>query len=106
MTQNVTDSSFQADVLSSDQPVVVDFWAEWCGPCKQLSPILEELSGERTDVKIVKMNIDENPETPTSYGVRGIPTLIMFKGGEIAGVKVGSVPKSELTEWLDTTMKS
>ena len=100
-TTAVTDASFQSDVLQSDTPVLVDFWAEWCGPCKMIGPSLEELSDELSDkVKIVKLNIDENPDAPGNYGVRGIPTMILFKAGVPAATKVGAAPKSQLKGWL------
>ncbi|MGZ8281421.1 MAG: thioredoxin [Allosphingosinicella sp.] len=101
-TKTVTDASFGQDVLSADKPVLVDFWAEWCGPCRMIAPALEELSvefGER--VEIVKLNIDENPEAPTKYGVRGIPTMILFKDGQPAATKVGAEPKSRIQGWLE-----
>lgn len=102
---NTTDSSFDSDVLNSDQPVLVDFWAEWCGPCKMVSPILEEMAKEMGDkVKIVKVNIDANPETPTKYGVRGIPTLMVFKGGELVSTKVGAMPKQAMSEWVSSVL--
>lgn len=102
---NTTDSSFENDVLKSDQPVLVDFWAEWCGPCKMVSPILEELAGELGDkVKVVKVNIDANPETPTKYGVRGIPTLMVFKGGELVETKVGAMPKQAMSDWVSSVL--
>ncbi|MBA44520.1 MAG: thioredoxin [Magnetococcales bacterium] len=102
---NTTDSSFESDVIKSEQPVLVDFWAEWCGPCKMVSPILEELAGEFGDkVKIVKVNIDENPETPTKLGVRGIPTLMVFKGGELVSTKVGAMPKQAMSEWVSSAL--
>ena len=102
---NTTDSSFESDVIKSDMPVLVDFWAEWCGPCKMVSPILEELAGELGDkVKIVKVNIDENPETPTKFGVRGIPTLMVFKGGELVSTKVGAMPKQAMSEWVSSAL--
>ena len=101
-TTSVTDSSFQADVLEATKPVLVDFWAEWCGPCKMIGPSLEELSDELGDrVNIVKLNIDENPEAPGRYGVRGIPTMILFKNGAPAATKVGAEPKSRLQAWLE-----
>jgi len=101
-TTSVTDSSFQADVLDATRPVLVDFWAEWCGPCKMIGPSLEELSVELGDrVNIVKLNIDENPEAPGRYGVRGIPTMILFNNGVPAATKVGAEPKSRLQAWLE-----
>jgi thioredoxin 1 len=102
MPKQVTDSSFQKDVLGASGPVVVDFWAEWCGPCKQIAPALEEISAEMGDrVTIAKINIDDNPETPSNYGVRGIPTLMLFKNGEVADTKVGALPKSQLLQWIE-----
>ncbi len=101
MAKNVSDSEFEQEVLQSDSPVVVDFWAEWCGPCKAMSPLVDELSQEMADkIKIVKVNIDENPEAPTKYGVRGIPTFMIFKGGEVADTHVGGMSKSQLSEWV------
>lgn len=101
-TKAVTDASFSADVINSDKPVLVDFWAEWCGPCKMIGPALEEMSDELSDqVSIVKLNIDENPDAPTQYGVRGIPAMILFKGGEPVASKVGAAPKSVLKGWLE-----
>ena len=101
----VTDSSFQADVIKADKPVLVDFWAEWCGPCIQIAPTLEELASEYSEkLTVAKVNIDENPETPTRYGVRGIPTLILFKNGEIAATKVGVTTKKKLAEWIDMSI--
>jgi thioredoxin 1 len=101
MTVAVTDANFAHDVLASKQPVVVDFWAEWCGPCKMIAPHLEELSGELDGkVKIVKLNIDENQQTTIRYGVRSIPTLILFKDGEPVDMKVGAGPKSDLQKWI------
>jgi thioredoxin 1 len=100
-TKTVTDDSFQSDVLSADQPVLVDFWAEWCGPCRMIAPALEEISRElEGQVTVVKLNIDDNPDAPAKYGVRGIPTMILFKNGEPAATKVGAAPKSALQSWL------
>ena len=105
MPMQVTDDSFENDVLKADGPVVVDFWAEWCGPCKQIGPALEKISKEMEGrVTIAKVNIDQNLATPTKYGVRGIPTLIMFKGGEVASTKVGAVPKSNIVEWVEQNL--
>ena len=99
----VSDDSFETDVLAADSPVLVDFWAEWCGPCKQIGPSLEEISDEMGDALIVaKVNIDENPMTPSKYGVRGIPTLMLFKDGEVAATKVGALPKGKLVEWIQS----
>ena len=98
----VTDKTFEAEVVKSDIPVVVDFWAEWCGPCKQIGPSLEELSIEYDGkVKIVKVNVDENPVSPGQLGVRGIPALFLFKNGEMVATKTGAAPKSELQKWID-----
>ena len=105
-TTSVTDSSFKADVIDATKPVLVDFWAEWCGPCKMIGPSLEELSVELGDrVNIVKLNIDENPEAPGKYGVRGIPTMILFKGGQVAATKIGALPKSKLKEWVESVLQ-
>ncbi|EQA97606.1 thioredoxin 1 [Sphingobium wenxiniae] len=104
-TKAITDTSFQNDVLSSDKPVLVDFWAEWCGPCKMIGPALEEISEELADkVTIAKINIDENPDAPGRYGVRGIPTMILFKNGEAAATKVGAAPKSALKGWIESVL--
>ncbi len=105
MTQHVTDDSFETDVLKSEGPVLVDFWAEWCGPCKQIAPALEDLSNEMGDrVRVVKVNIDENPMTPSKYGVRGIPTMMLFKDGEVSAMKVGAMPKSKIFEWVEQSI--
>lgn len=104
-TKAVTDLSFKADVIDSDKPVLVDFWAEWCGPCKMIGPALEEISEELGDrVTIAKVNIDENPDAPGRYGVRGIPTMILFKGGEATATKVGAAPKSALKGWIESQL--
>ena len=101
-TKAVTDASFQSDVLSADGPVLVDFWAEWCGPCKMIGPALEEISDELGEkVTVAKLNIDDNPDAPSRYGVRGIPTMILFKNGVPAATKVGAEPKSRLKAWLE-----
>ena len=100
-TVNVTDENFEAEVLKSAKPVLVDFWAEWCGPCKQIGPTLEEISDEMpNDIVIAKHNIDNEPNTPTKYGVRGIPTMLLFKGGELKATKVGAGPKSDIVSWI------
>jgi len=100
---HATDASFDSDVLKSELPVLVDFWAEWCGPCRMLSPILDEVSKEYDGkVKIVKLNVDESNVTPSVYGIRGIPALLLFKDGQVVGTKVGSVPKNQLTTFIDS----
>jgi thioredoxin 1 len=99
---NVTDESFERDVLKADSPVLVDYWAEWCGPCKMIAPVLEEIAKEYGGkIKVAKLNIDENPGTPPKYGIRGIPTLMLFKGGNVEATKVGAVSKSQLAAFID-----
>ncbi|MBI1404816.1 MAG: thioredoxin [Caulobacter sp.] len=100
-TVKVSDESFDKDVLQSDRPVLVDFWAEWCGPCKQIAPALEQIAEELADhVTIAKLNIEESPTTPSRYGVRGIPTMMLFSGGQMTSMKVGAMPKQKIVEWL------
>jgi len=104
-TATVSDDSFNDEVLKSSTPVVVDFWAEWCGPCKQISPALEEIAQEMDGkIKIAKINIDENPSTPGKYGIRAIPTLILFKDGEVASTQTGVQPKSKLVDWINQSI--
>lgn len=101
----LTDDSFEAEVLGSDSPVLVDYWADWCGPCKMIAPILDEISEEYDGrLKVAKLNIDENPGTPPKYGIRGIPTLMLFKGGAVEATKVGAVSKSQLTAFIDSNL--
>jgi len=105
MMKNVTDTSFDSDVLKAEGPVLVDYWAEWCGPCKQIAPALEDLSKDLgAKVTVAKINIDDNPQTPGKYGVRGIPTLMIFKGGQVVATKVGALPKSKLYEWVESVV--
>jgi len=101
----VSDASFETDVLKASDPVVVDFWAEWCGPCRMIAPALEEIAGQLGDkVKIVKLNVDENPNTAAKYGIMSIPTLMLFKNGEIASRQVGAVPKQKLHQWISAAV--
>ena len=102
---SVNDKNFDSEVLKADGPVVVDFWAEWCGPCKAMSPLVDELAREMGEkVKVVKINIDESPNAPTQYGVRGIPTFMIFKGGQVVDTRVGGMSKGALTEWVQSQL--
>ncbi|MES9888754.1 MAG: thioredoxin TrxA [Candidatus Sedimenticola sp. 6PFRAG1] len=102
---HVTDDSFEAEVLQSGVPVLIDYWAEWCGPCKMIAPVLDEIAGEYAGkIKLAKLNIDDNPNTPPRYGIRGIPTLMLFKDGEVEATKVGAVSKSQLTAFIDSNI--
>lgn len=102
MVAPVSDKSFQSDVLQSKEPVLVDFWAEWCGPCRAVGPVLEEVAGElQGKLKIVKLNVDENPETAAKYGIQSIPTLMIFKNGEMASRQIGASPKAKIVQWIN-----
>ena len=105
LIKHISDASFEADVLQSGTPVLVDYWAEWCGPCKMIAPILDEVSKDYGDkVQIAKMNVDENRDIPAKFGIRGIPTLMLFKGGQLAATKVGALSKAQLTSFLDANL--
>ena len=105
MATEITEATFESDVLQSEQPVIVDFWAEWCGPCHAVSPVLEQIADERQgELTVAKVNIDENPQVPTKYGVRGIPTLMIFQNGQVAATKVGALPKTKIKEWIDASI--
>jgi thioredoxin 1 len=103
---HITDESFDAEVLKADKPVLVDYWAEWCGPCRMIAPILDEIAGEYADrVKVCKLNVDENQNTPPKYGIRGIPTLMLFRNGNVEATKVGALSKSQLVAFLDSSLR-
>jgi thioredoxin 1 len=103
---HITDESFDAEVLKADKPVLVDYWAEWCGPCRMIAPILDEIAGEYADrVKVCKLNVDENQNTPPKYGIRGIPTLMLFRNGNVEATKVGALSKSQLVAFLDNSLR-
>jgi thioredoxin 1 len=105
LIKNLSDASFESDVLKSDKPVLVDYWAEWCGPCKMIAPILDDVAKEYAGkLKVAKLNIDENQETPAKFGIRGIPTLMLFKGGNVEATKVGALSKSQLTAFIDSNL--
>ena len=105
-TKPVTDASFDTDVIGAPTPVLVDFWAEWCGPCKAIAPALEELATEMSDrLTVAKVNIDDNPVTPSKYGVRGIPTLLLFRDGQVAAQKIGALPKTQLYQWVESVLE-
>ena len=105
MTTQISDSTFEADVLKASGPVLVDFWAEWCGPCKMIAPALEEIATNlQGKLKIAKINIDQNPATPKKYGIRGIPTLMLFKDGQVAATKIGAMPKQQLVDWVSSVI--
>ena len=102
---HISDESFEEEVLQSERPVLIDYWAEWCGPCKMIAPVLDEIATEYFDrLKVVKLNIDDNPQTPPKYGIRGIPTLMVFKNGQVEATKVGAVSKAQLTAFLDASL--
>jgi thioredoxin 1 len=105
LIKHISDASFEADVIQADKPVLVDYWADWCGPCKMIAPILDEVSATYQEkLQVAKMNVDENREVPAKYGIRGIPTLMLFKGGQLAATKVGALSKAQLTAFLDANL--